>query len=346
MGPRPKPEMHPPFSSEIPPTVTVIVPTLAADETLAECLASLDGQTFSDFEVIVVDNSGRCAVQPQGRIRVIANKNNIGFGAAVNQAFRESKSSFLAVLNDDAMADPRWLEALLAAVEARPDVGMCASQVRLAGDGRLDSAGMLLCLDGSSKQRGHLESPESFSRRQEALLPSGSAAFYRREMLEEIGLFDEAFFLYCEDTDLGLRARWAAWECLYVPDAVVEHRYSHSAGSASALKAYYVERNRLFLAVKNLPMPELLLAPFYSAARYFWHVVFAIQGRGKTADFRRSGNSAKHLPLYVLRAHLALFRHFPTLWKQRRKIKRRFTPKQFRRLIRRFSITPRQVAAL
>jgi GT2 family glycosyltransferase len=338
--------MHQPPSSEIQPTVTVIIPTLAADETLAECLASLDRQTFSDFDVIVVDNSGRHAVTAGGRVRVIANQSNVGFGAAVNQGFRESTSRFIAVLNDDAIAQPRWLQALLTAIEARPDVGMCASQVRLAGDGRLDSTGMLLCLDGSSKQRGHLEAPESFSRRQEALLPSGSAAFYRREMLEEIGLFDEAFFLYCEDTDLGLRARWAAWECLYVPDAVVEHRYSHSAGQASALKAYYVERNRLFLAVKNLPMPELLLAPFYSAARYFWHVLFAIQGRGKAAEFHRDGNNPSQLPLYVLRAYLELFRHLPVLWKQRRSMKRRFTPKQFRRLIRRFSITPRQVAAL
>jgi len=338
--------MHPPFLSEIQPTVTVIVPTLAADETLTECLAALGRQTFSDFEVIVVDNSGRCAVEPQDRVRVIANKTNIGFGAAFNQAFRDSKSLFLAVLNDDAIAEPGWLQALVAAVEARPDVGMCASQVRLAGDGRLDSAGMLLCLDGSSKQRGHLEPPESFSRRQEALLPSGSAAFYRREMLEEIGLFDEAFFLYCEDTDLGLRARWAAWECLYVPDAVVQHRYSHSAGQASALKAYYVERNRLFLAVKNLPATELLFAPLYSIARYFWHFVFAIEGRGKAAEFARAGNSPAQLPLLVLRAYLELFGRFPTLWKQRRNIKRRFTSKQFRRLIRRFSITPRQVAAL
>lgn len=336
--------MHP--SSEIPPTVTVIVPTLAADETLAECLASLDRQTFSDFEVIVVDNSGRRFLEPHGRVRVIGNESNVGFGAAFNQAYRQSASPFVAVLNDDAIVQPAWLEALLAAVEARPDVGMCASQVLLAGDGRLDSTGMLLCLDGSSKQRGHLESPDSFSRPQEALLPSGSAAFYRREMLEEIGLFDEAFFLYCEDTDLGLRARWAAWECLYVPGAVVEHRYSHSAGQASALKAYYVERNRLFLAVKNLPMPDLLLAPFYSAARYFWHVIFALQGRGKAAEFRRAGNSAKQLPLYVLRAYLQLFLRFPAVWKQRRRIKRRFSARQFRRLIRRFSISPRRVAAL
>jgi GT2 family glycosyltransferase len=335
-----------PGHNEVHPAVTVVVPTLAADETLAACLDSLSRQTFTDFEIVVVDNSGGRPVQPRERVRVISNDRNVGFGAAVNQAFRASNAPFLAVLNDDATAHPRWLEALLAAVEERPDVGLCASQVRMAGDGRLDSAGMLLCSDGSSKQRGHLESPESYARLQETLLPSGAAAFYRREMLDEIGLFDESFFLYCEDTDLGLRARWAGWECLYVPAAVVEHRYSHSAGKASSLKAYYVERNRLYLAVKNFPISDLLLAPFYSAIRYFWHFIFAIQGRGKAADFQRDGNSAAKLPLYVLRAHLALLGHIPALWKQRRAMKRRFTPKQFQRLVRRYSISPRRVAAL
>jgi GT2 family glycosyltransferase len=335
-----------PGLAEVHPRVTVVVPTLAADQTLSDCLESLEQQTFSDFEVIVVDNSGRRAVDPRGRVRVIANDRNVGFGAAFNQAYRESHAPFLAVLNDDTTVQPRWLEAMLAAIEARPDAGMCAPQIRLAGDGRLDSAGMMLCADGSSKQRGHLESPEAFARPQEALLPSGCAAFYRREMLDEIGLFDERFFLYCEDTDLGLRARWAAWECLYVPDAIVEHRYSHSAGKASALKAYYVERNRLFLVLKNFPMLDLLLAPFYSLARYFWHTVFAIQGRGKAAEFQRAGNPGSRLALYVLRANLEMLRRFPSLWGQRRHMKRRLTRKQFRRLIRRFSISPSQVAAL
>jgi GT2 family glycosyltransferase len=335
-----------PGPTEAKPTVTVIVPTLAADETLTACLDSLRHQSFRDFEIIVVDNSGRSAVAQRDGVRIISNQTNVGFGAAFNQGFHASSAPFLAILNDDATAHPAWLESLLNAVEARPDVGMCASRVLLAGDGRLDSAGMLLCADGSSKQRGHLETPETFPRLQEVLLPSGSAAFYRREMLEEIGLFDESFFLYCEDTDLGLRARWAAWECLYVPDAVVEHRYSHSAGKASALKAYYVERNRLFLAVKNLPMPDLLLAPFYSIARYFWHLLYAMQGRGKAADFQQAGNSAAQLPLIVMRAHLAMLGRLPTLCKQRRARKQRFTPKQFHRLIRRFSISPRQVAVL
>jgi GT2 family glycosyltransferase len=331
---------------QIHPTVTVVVPTLAADESLDECLASLDRQTFRDFEVIVVDNSGQRPTEQRGCARVIANDRNVGFGAAVNQAFRQSRAPFLAVLNDDAIAHPGWLEALVSAIEHRPDFGMCASQVRLAGADGLDSAGMLLCLDGSSKQRGHLESPASYSRNEEALLPSGSAAFYRREMLDEIGVFDEGFFLYCEDTDLGLRARWAGWECLYVPDAIVEHRYSHSAGKASALKAYLVERNRLFVIFKNFPLGNLALVPFYAVSRYFWHLIYALGGQGKAAEFQRGSGSIALLPWYVLRAHIELVARFPEIWRQRRGMKRRVTAKQFRRLIRRFSISPRQVAAL
>ena len=115
--------------------MTVVVPTLAADETLDACLDSLDRQTFPDFDVIVVDNSGRKAVEPRDGVRVISNDHNVGFGAAFNQAFRLSTAPFLAILNDDATAHPAWLESLLQSVEARPDVGMCASQVLLAGDG-------------------------------------------------------------------------------------------------------------------------------------------------------------------------------------------------------------------
>jgi GT2 family glycosyltransferase len=335
-----------PGRAEIRPKVTVVVPTLDGGEPLAECLHSLERQSFADFEVIVMDNSGRGAVQPRTGVRVIANQRNVGFGAAVNQAFRESDAPFLAVLNDDAIAHPEWLAAIMRAFENRPDVGMCASQVRLAADGRLDSAGMLLCGDGSSKQRGHLDSPEAYPQLQDVLLPSGSAAVYRREMLDEIGLFDESFFLYCEDTDLGLRARWAAWECLYVPEAVVDHRYSHSAGKASALKAYYVERNRLFLAIKNFPTRNLIAVPFYALQRYFWHLVMALQGRGKAAEFQRDGNSPVQLAWYVIRAHIALLGSLPSLWKKRHATKRRLTPEQFRLLISRHSISPRQVAEL
>jgi len=301
---------------------------------------------------MVVDNSGKGLVrQGDGATcadTVLEPPLNLGFGAAVNEGFRLSRAPFLATLNDDAVAHPGWLAALIGAMESDPEVGMCASQVRLFEEDQLDSAGMLICADGSSKQRGHLSPYEYFATREEVLCPSGSAALYRRAMLEEIGCFDDDFFLYCEDTDLGLRARWAGWKCLYVPEAVVEHRYSRSAGRASPLKAYYVERNRLFVLVKNFPASLLLRAPFATLARYAWHVVWMLRGRGAAARFRHEGNSALRMVLYVFEAHWQMLRHGRLLWRKRRAIRRsaKLSTAQFRRLLRAHSIGPRKVAEL
>jgi GT2 family glycosyltransferase len=332
--------------------VTVVIPTLAADARLQECVAALEKQTQRDFEVIVVDNSGSGAVRRNGAAgvgaRVIEEPRNLGFGAAINDACRQSHSRYLATLNDDAAPHPGWLAALVSAIEARPDVGMCASQVRLYGEDLLDSAGMLVSGDGSSKQRGHARPPKFFPVMEEVLFPSGSAALYRRAMLDRIGGFDEAFFLYCEDTDLGLRARWAGWRSLYVPEAVVEHHYSHSAGRASRLKAYYVERNRLFVLAKNYPARMLAAAPFVSLARYWWHLRFMLRGHGAAARFRLEGASAWRMPWYVLRAHGALLLNAPALFRQRREIRRtaRLTAHIYRRLLRAHSISARRVAEL
>jgi GT2 family glycosyltransferase len=279
---------------------------------------------------------------------VIENAHNAGFGGAINQGWRASAAPYLATLNDDAVVCEDWLNNLLEAMERRPDVGMCASQVRFFGEDRLDSAGMSIARDGSSKQRGHGRPPEDFPVAEETLFPSGSAALYRRALLEETGGFDASFFLYCEDTDLGLRARWAGWKCLYVPSAVVEHHYSHSAGRASPVKAYYVERNRLFLLVKNFPAGMLLAAPFAALARYLWHIWYLLQGRGSAARFRAEGNAGPRMLWYVLRAHAALLWALPRLLRQRRQIRRsaKITPAVFRYLMRSHAIGLRRMAAL
>jgi GT2 family glycosyltransferase len=330
--------------------VTVAIPTLAADSRLRDCVDSLSRQSLQHFEVIVIDNSGKGAA---GKLRlsgarVLPNRRNVGFGAAINQALRASSAPFLATLNDDAVAHPGWLEALVRAIERRREIGMCASQVRFYGEPRLDSAAMLVAPDASSKQRGHGKPPEDFPVEEETLFPSGSAALYRRAMLEELGGFDDAFFLYCEDTDLGLRARWAGWKCLYVPKAVVEHHYSHSAGGASPLKAYYVERNRLFVLVKNFPARMLLRAPFASLARYCWHVLYLLRGEGSAARFRAGGHAGPKMLWYVARAHAALLLHAARLLRERRRIRAaaRITPAVFRHLIHCHSISARRVAAL
>ncbi len=333
------------------PQVTVVVPTLSGGPALVECLQSLERQSRRDFELILVDNSGRGLAREIDAPRLVSytieNQRNLGFGAAINQGFRLSRSPYLVTLNDDAAAAPGWLEALLDTIERRQDAGMCASRVMLSGECRLDSAGMLISADGSSKQRGHGLAPGEFSKEEEVLLPSGSAALYRREMLEEIGLFDEDFFLYCEDTDLGLRARWAGWNCLYVPSALVEHRYSHSAGRASPLKAFFVERNRLFVVAKNFPAGMAAKAPFAATARYFWHVMLMFRGRGRAAEFRQEGNSALDLVRFVARAHRELIPARRRLEIQRRMIRKkaRLSAGEFRRLLDRHSISPKQVAA-
>lgn len=316
--------------------MTVAVPTLAADARWLACIESLRGQSLRDFEVVVIDNSGARRVSTP-HARVIHNSSNRGFGAALNQAWRSSDAPFLAALNDDAEADARWLEELVNAIDADPHCGMAASHVQLP-DGSLDSAGMLIARDGSSVQRRRDAAPE-------ALLPSGSAALYRRALLEETGGFDESFFLYCEDTDLGLRARWLGWTCLYVAQARVTHQYSASAGRASALKAYLVERNRLRMVLKCFPLGWLLAAPFASGWRYLLHLAALLSGRGKAAEFRLAGQPAWQLAWFVLKAHLSLFFALPRLLAARRSVRRRIPARAMSALLRRHLISLREVAS-
>jgi GT2 family glycosyltransferase len=335
---------------------------LAQDSGFLACLESLESQTWRDFDVLVVDNGGSNAARrlhaarPAGSLSVrwVENVRNTGFGAAINEARRHSRSPFVAALNDDATASPEWLGALVGGM-ADADVGMCASQVRLAGDenGRLDSAGMLIAGDGSSRQRGHLEPPGRFDTEEDVLLPSASAAIYRRTALDQAGWFDEHFFLYCEDTDVGLRIRRLGWRCRYIPRAVAWHRFSRSAGRASALKAYYVERNRLFVLIKHFPAAWLAAAPFVTILRYYWHFGLMLQGKGKAAEFREGGGGALDLVRLAIRAHLSALADAGRLWRERRRILRdaaaapgALSPKEFSRLLRDHHMKARQVAEL
>ena len=335
------------------PQVIVAIPTLASDTAFLDSIRSIERQTRGEVEIVVVDNSGEGRVRRQltepGGVRVIENASNVGFGEAVNQAWRSSAAPLLATINDDAVAAPGWIEALVDAMDRHPEAGMCASRVVLAGDSEvLDSAGMVIGADGTSKQRGQDKPAKDFEVEEEVLFPSASAAMYRRRMLDEVGWFDSSFFLYCEDTDLGLRARWAGWKCYYVPAATVTHRYSHSAGKASALKAYLVERNRLAVVARNFPVVLLLASPFYTLARYLWHLAALVRGRGRAGEYRREGNSSALLFWFVLRAHFATAARLAQLWRARRSIRRgaRISAREFLGLVRSHYISAREVASL
>ena len=251
------------------PTVSVIVVNWNGKHLLPDCLASLRAQTFKDFEVIVVDNGstdGMGYAKGDGIDQVVFLPKNMGFAFGNNVGIVESQAKYIALLNNDARAGRNWLACLVGAAEEHPEVGMFASRI-IRKDGKLDSAGCTVYPDGIGVCRGR--GGEGYDKQDYVAFPSGCAAMYRRDMLDQIGLFDERFFMYCEDTDLGLRAQKAGWKCLYVPTALVGHLYSQSTSAYSLKKLFYVERNRLYLIMKNFTFEQIFWSFPYTMIRYF-----------------------------------------------------------------------------
>jgi GT2 family glycosyltransferase len=325
------------------PLVSVVVVNWNGLAYLPECLDSLAAQSYPALEVIVVDNGSTDGSveylrgQRVGRLHLVESPVNLGFAGGNNLGIRASKGAYLALLNNDAAADSRWVEALVAAAEAAPGVGMCASRIYVWNrPGILDGAGLLVSGDGIGRGRGRLESDgERYEREADVLLPSACAALYRRSMLDEIGLFDEEFFAYCEDTDLGLRARIAGWRCRYVPGAVVRHHYSGSTGPHSPFKAFQVERNRIWVVVKCFPPCMVAASLVYTLGRYALQLYSALSGRGAAAKL-----AAQHSPWalarIIVRAWWAALVRLPEMWRRRRAIRwtRKISRREHARLLR------------
>jgi GT2 family glycosyltransferase len=210
----------------------------------------------------------------------------------------------------------------------------------------IDNTGHLIYPDGMARGRHRLERNDGrFDEEGEVLSPSGCAGCYRRRMLGEIGLLDDAFFAYGEDVDLGLRGRWAGYNCIYVPAAVVYHKYSATTGTYSPQKAFLAERNRLWLLFKNFPVVDILLSPFYTFLRYSLHLKGVLIGKGASGRFTRE-YSAGTLLWVILKAEMAALRGLPGILRKRRegKVRRRIGTREFRRSLRRFALTAGEVA--
>ncbi len=318
---------------------------------LRACLDSLAAQRAPEFEVIVVDNGSRdgspgmvereYVPRAQPRFKLIRNAFNRGFCAANNQGFAAARGRLVALLNNDAEASPGWLSALAAAFRGRPRVGMAASKILVYEDPRrIDKAGHLIYPDGQNRGRGSGEIDRGqYDRLEEVLWPDGCAAMYRRDMLEEIGGFDEDFFAYADDAELGLRARIAGWTCLYVPDAVVRHHRGATLGVASGRRIELIERNRVLLAVKLFPLSLLALNPWYFALRLAAGLWAGVRGRGETRRFP-GWRGKLLLAVSILKGDLAALRLVPKMLRKRRAIarSRKLSAGQVRALIERHRI--------
>jgi GT2 family glycosyltransferase len=278
--------------------ISVVIVTWNRLNLLRSCLQSLTRQNLNQpFEVVVVDNgsddgSPEMVLREYGkstkfRVELVRNPENRGFCAANNQGFAASDSELVALLNNDAEAEPDWLQKLASAFEGRPDVGMAASKILVHEDPRrIDKAGHLIYPDGQNRGRGSGELDEGqYDRVEEVLWPDGCAAMYRRAMLDQIGGFDEDFFAYADDAELGLRARIAGWKCLYIPGAVVRHHRGATLGLRSSRRLELIERNRLLLAAKLFPWSLLWLNGVYYAMRLSAGVWAAITGQGEVGKY-------------------------------------------------------------
>jgi GT2 family glycosyltransferase len=340
-------------SPGVPPLVSAIVLNYNGGAVVAEAVASLLVQDHEPLEVIVVDNGSRdgseaaLAARFGERIRLIAAGRNLGFGAGNNLGIAAAAGTYLVLLNNDAVAAPWMVRELVAAAERSPRVGMVAPKVLLHGSRDIiDTTGHLLYPDGLNRGRGRLERDlGQYDGCREALFPSGAAALYARAMLDDVGPFDPALFLYGDDAELGLRARLAGWECAFAPRALAYHRYSMSSGAWSSLKAFHVERNRVLVLLRHFPLSLVLLSPPFTAVRLLLHAWGALRGHG--AAGRLAGErSGLHLVGITLRAWASALRLAPrmlaTRWRAR--AKRRLSTAQFLRLLDAHRISAREIA--
>jgi GT2 family glycosyltransferase len=223
-------------------------------------------------------------------IRLLLLNQNLGFPTACNRGIQATSGDLVAILNNDVVLDRTWLEALLRQVSS-PWSFWASRIVFKAEPQRVDSAGDGMAVIGTAYKIGHGELAELHSAEQEVFGPCAAAALYRRSMLQDLGGFDDDFFLVYEDADLNMRARLQGYRCLYIPEAIVQHQVNTSIRTFSHNYVYYGHRNSEYLFWKNMPASLLIL---YLPERILFNLLafiyFAAKGRGSSfikakADF-------------------------------------------------------------
>jgi GT2 family glycosyltransferase len=297
---------HPPTSD--PPLASVVIPNWNGAEHLPICLDALRAQTYPHLEVILVDNgstdgSQALVAERYPEVKLLALDQNLGLTGGNNAGFQAARGAILISLNNDTEADPRFVEALVAALQEHPEAGMAAAKMLLFDQrDRIHSAGDGYGVDGIPFNRGVWQRDVGqFDQAGWIFGGCGGAVAYRREMFNDLGSFgpgqaqdapfDESFFMYCEDVDLNWQSQLAGWKCWYTPEAVVYHKLSATGGGLIA--SYYTGRNTLWVIAKDVP-GSLLRKYWLRILRAQWDITReALRAwRGEAARARLKGQMA------------------------------------------------------
>jgi GT2 family glycosyltransferase len=332
-------------------TVSVIILNWNGKELLRDCLSSLKQQSYREFEVIVVDNGSTDGSADLIRseysdfVELVCSKINLGFGRGNNIGVKHSSGKYVLLLNNDCVVDKLWIAELVRVAESERRVGMCGSKILSCHDRHvIDNTGHLIYRDGLNRGRGRLEvDAGQYDMKRDIFFPSACAALYRREAFDEIGGFDEDFFAYGDDTELGIRVRLAGWKCQFVPTAIAYHKYSGSTSAYSPLKAFLVERNRMWVALKCFPIRYLLLGPFFTLGRYILQAYGALCKKGAAGRFTRE-HSHFGLMWILFKANVSALLGCGIMLRKRRRIKIRVSQQEILSWFRDYGIGVHELA--
>jgi GT2 family glycosyltransferase len=259
--------------------VSVVVVNYNGQRFLEDCFRSLTQQTYHNYEMILVDNGSidnsiSFMKEHYPEVHLVQLSSNTGFAGGTNAGIKEAKGEFILTLNNDTIADLNLLEEIVRPMQLDGHVGMCGAKMLLP-DGRINSTAICISRSGAAWDRGMGEPDHGqYDEAGEIFCSSAGAALYRRSMLDEIGLFDEDFFLFMEDVDLAFRAQLAGWRCMYVPTARVVHMHGGTASKGSDTAVYYGNRNILWYVFKNFPARTILISSPWIIGRFFFIIPY------------------------------------------------------------------------
>ena len=269
-------------------SVAVIIVNYNSAALLSRCLKSLSEQTLCAEEIVIVDNASTEAeshsmLNAISAATVIRSEKNLGYGAAINLAVRKiDTTDFIVCLNPDAFPEPDWLENIVKAAGDHPEYGSFASLMLRDDDPSIiDGAGDELHFTGIPWRRFHQRRLDNNLQTEPIFSACAGAALYRTSLFNSLGGFDETYFMYIEDIDLGFRLQLAGYPCLFARNAIVRHVGSATTGEGSDFSVYFGHRNLVYCYFKNMPFLLLMATlPFHLLANVVTLVVLAAKGRG------------------------------------------------------------------
>lgn len=299
------------------PEISVIILNWDGKNFLDDCLGAMRRQTFRDFETILVDNGSSDGSVEHIRehfpeVKLLALPENIGFTGGNIAGYAQAGGNLIVLLNNDTEAHPKWLEEIHRASQASPEAGSFASKMMYFDErGRVENCGFDMGIAGATIDLGRdeLDAPE-WTQPRNVFGGCGGAVAYRRRMLEEIGFLDHDFFMTYEDADLSFRARLRGYECVYVPGAIVYHRYRATNRKTPSRQVFYSQRNIEFVYLKNMPLGLILRS---APQRLLYEL-------GAALYFSKQGTGWA-----FLRAKLNVLKCLPTILRKRREIQKRRT---------------------